>query len=107
MGCGCEGGKPKYRKYNTFVNQFTAPQLVVRDPLCNGFSIFNDGNTICRLNDEPIYPFGSKTVGGNEGELYQGKIQISFSLPSPAPMNPNNSVWITQKFYLKEPFDTL
>lgn len=104
VGCNGGGGK-KLRKYNTFVQQYTAAQFVVADPLCNGFSIFNDGNTIAHLNDEPIYPFTSKTVGGNEGEIYVGQIKLKFTNPTPAPGSPENSVWITQKFYLKEQYD--
>lgn len=106
MSCagGCGGRKP-LRKYNTFVQQYGEARDVVVDPLCNGFSLFNDGNTIVNLNDEPVYPFTSKTVGGNEGEVYIGQIRIKFTIPATLVDPPVNSAWITQKFYLKEIFD--
>ena len=96
---GCAGSVP-VRKYNIFKRNFA--QNTTQVPIgnnVNGFTIKNAGNTIVMFNNEPLQPGESQSVGGNEGELYIGRVDIFFMLPTPAPGTPVNSCWITVKFY--------
>jgi hypothetical protein len=86
-------------KYNTTTLEYTALKSVVVARFCNGFTVNNTGTTIALLNGEPLQPGQSKTVGGNEGEIYVGRIDLSFKTQSPAPSTIINSAWVTQKFY--------
>jgi hypothetical protein len=99
LGCG---GKRQMVRYNTDTQEYSAQRSVVVDRLCNGFSVNNAGTTIVMLNGEPLQPGQSKTVGGNEGEIYVGRIDISFLIPTPAPSTIVFSAWVTQKFFLEE-----
>lgn len=100
---GCTG-KRQARFYNTTTQEYKSLRSVNVDKLCNGFIVNNAGTTIVTLNGEPLQPGQSKTVGGNEGEIYVGRIDLAFIIPSPAPTVINNSAWVTQKFYESETF---
>jgi hypothetical protein len=89
-----------FLKYNISTQTYNNVQKVQWDRWLNGFTLHNTGNTILSFNNDPIQPGGSKTVGGNFGEIYGGRIDIQFITPSPAPSTINNAVVITQKFYL-------
>ena len=104
--CNCVGctGKRKPRYYNTTTQEYTALRSVNVDKMCNGFSVNNAGTTIVTLNGEPLQPGQSKTVGGNEDEIYVGRIDLAFIVPTPAPSTIINSAWVTQKFYEREDF---
>lgn len=87
-----------------FCNQstqgYSQATMVPPDKLCNGFTVKNAGNTICIVNGEPIQPDDFKTFGMNRGEIYIGRIDLSFVLPTPAPPIPTNQAFVTQKFYV-------
>ena len=91
----------KLLKYNIITNIFDRVGSLNTDPLCNGFVIKNEGNTLVRVMGETILPNASKSVGGNYGEVYEGKVDLFFSLPTPAPLTPVNLCIITQKVYVK------
>jgi hypothetical protein len=96
---GCPG--QTLRKYNIFkrnLQQGTA-QVPMGNNV-NGFVIKNAGNTIVLFNNEPLQPGESQSVGGNEGEIFDGRVDIYFRLPTPAPGTPVNSAWITVKYYV-------
>lgn len=95
---GCTG-KRRALKYNISQQEFTSLRSVNLSPWCNGVTVLNAGNTIALWNGIPISPGVSLTVGGNEGEVYVGRVDISFDMPSPAPMHPMNSAWVIEKFY--------
>jgi len=97
-GVGC-AGKRRLLKYNMNPQEYIAPRSVPLDSRCNGVTVLNAGNTIVLWNGIPIVPGISLTVGGNEGEVYVGRVDISFMMPSPAPDTPNNSAWVIQKYY--------
>lgn len=96
---GCAPGGEGYLLYNTSTLEYIAQRSVVLDKLCNGVTVINKGNTIAMWNGLPLQPNESMTVGGNVGEVFVGRVDISFSLPTPAPPTPVNSAWVIQKFY--------
>jgi hypothetical protein len=100
---GCTG-KRKMVFYNTTTQEYTALRSVVVDKRCNGFTVNNAGTTIVTVNGEPLQPGDTKTVGGNEGEVYVGRIDLAFYTPTPAPSIIVNSAWVTQKFYESDNF---
>jgi hypothetical protein len=105
MGCkpGCSAGEG-YLPYNTTTQEYTEQRSVNLDKLCNGVTVINKGNTIVMWNGLPLVPDESMTVGGNKGEVFVGRVDISFSLPTPAPPTPVNSAWVIQKFYEEKNF---
>ena len=108
-GVGCPGAvaQAPVRKYNISNRQVTlktAGQIPLGNRV-NGFSLKNTGNTIVIFNREPIQPDESKTIGGNEGEEYIGRLDVTFGaqvLPPPPtpPPPPLNECWITIKYYV-------
>lgn len=93
----------KLLKYNIITNTFNGIgiQSVNVDPLCNGFVIKNEGNTLVKVMGETIKPDASKSIGGNYGEVFEGKVDLFFALPNPAPLIPENLCIVTQKVYVK------
>lgn len=89
-------------RYNQATQIYTSVQQVQWDKYLNGFEIYNSGNTNVYFNNGIIPPGGSKTFGGNFGEIYAGRLDINFRTPSPAPSTIINEVTVTQKFYLIE-----
>lgn len=96
---GCAPGGEKYLLYNSTMQEYTSQRSVMIDKLCNGVTVINKGNTIAMWNGLPLAPDESMTIGGNIGEVYVGRVDISFSLPTPVPPTPVNSAWVIQKFY--------
>jgi hypothetical protein len=95
---GCNGTKA-WLFYNSTTQEYTVQHSVVVDKLCNGATVINKGTTLALWNGLPLNPGESMTVGGNEGEVYVGRIDISFQIPVPAPATIVNSAWVIQKFY--------
>ena len=94
IGCA---GPSRTRRYNIFPQMYTAPHNVNVDKGCNGFTVKNtSATTTALLNGVPILPLESVTFGGNENEIYVGRIDISFVTPGSAA----NQVWVIQKFYM-------
>ena len=81
------------------MQEYTVQRSVVVEKLCNGVTVINKGNTLALWNGLPLNPGESMTIGGNEGEVYVGRVDISFVIPTPAPGTPENSAWVIQKFY--------
>ena len=71
---------------------------VVRN--CNGFTVKNRGNSISVINQDPLDPGESKAFGLNRGEVYTGRIDISFRAQAVQPAPRVDSAFVTQKFYL-------
>ena len=70
---------------------------------CNGFTVTNTGDTIVLVNDTILYPGtpgtflgDSISFGGNRGEIYVGKIKVSFVQP----VGVIPQLQLTQKFYV-------
>jgi hypothetical protein len=100
VGCNgkCSGGRG-YSFFNTTTQMYSQQRSVVVDKLCNSVTVINKGTTIALWNTLPLNPGESMTVGGNEGEVFVGRVDISFQVPVPAPATIINSAWVIQKFY--------
>lgn len=73
---------------------------IVIEKYCNGFEVVNTGTTTCFVNGRPLYAGtpgtnngDSLTVGGNRGEIFTGRLDISFATGA------GNAI-VTQKIYL-------
>lgn len=98
---GCPGSAVPTRKYNIFkrnLQQGTAQMPIGTN--VNGFVIKNAGNTIVLFNNEPLMPGESQSVGGNEGEVFDGRVDIYFRPSVPVVIPTINSCWITVKYYM-------
>lgn len=92
----------KYLPYNISTQVYDGTKQVIVEKLVNGFSIHNTGTTDLYFNGDRIGPGESKTVGGNTGEIYSGKISLYYRIPTPAPATIINMCTVTQKYYLEE-----
>lgn len=90
----------KILKYNTAVQVYTLPVQAPIDPYCNGITIKNSGNTNVIFQGDLLAPGESKFIGGNRAEVYIGRIDLNFALPTPAPVTPQNSCTVTVKYYV-------
>jgi len=91
----------KYLEYNFVDNVITEPRLVDFDRRCNGFVVKNTGTTLVRIMGENLSPGESKSIGGNYGEIYVGRLKIDFVTQTPAPAVITNSATVSQKVYVK------
>lgn len=90
-------------EYNTETGIYTKSGYVDVMPKCNGYTFTNLGDAIAFVNDMVVYPSStpatalgdSRSVGGNEGEVYKGILRVRFDV---AGANPK--LEIVQKFYL-------
>jgi hypothetical protein len=92
---------PARQGYNISVNLYTRSGYVDVVKACNGFTVTNVGDDIVNVNGMILYPGvigtslgDSRSIGGNEGEVYQGNIQVMF-----AGAGANPSLEVIQKFY--------
>jgi hypothetical protein len=85
-GCGgaCSGSKG-WLLFNTSTQQYTKQRSVTVEKLCNNVTVINKGTTLVLWNGLPLNPGESMTVGGNESEVFVGRVDISFQVPVPAP----------------------
>jgi hypothetical protein len=100
---GCTG-KRELVPYNISQQNYVKQESVNIDKLCNGVTVLNAGTTFATWNGIPLAPGQSLTVGGNEGEIYKGRVDIAFFTQTPAPAMITNSAWVIQKFYTAENF---
>lgn len=85
--------------YNFNGQEITQNSLIDLDPLCNGLNIINIGSSVANVNGVPLQPPAagesvgdSYTIGGNKGEILQGRVNISFT-------GAVGKVVVVQKFY--------
>lgn len=87
-------------KYREVEQNYGEQGRIIYPPYTNGYAVHNDGNTNIILNNaDTIEPGGFKSVGGNFGEIYDGRIDIKFEIPTPAPTTPANNAVFTFKYY--------
>ena len=88
-------------KYQTSTRTYGQPINITLDRLCNGITIKNSGNSICVFADDPLQPGESKAIGGNKGEILQGRYNVFFKpIASPPPgYVQNDECVVTQKYY--------
>jgi hypothetical protein len=89
-------------KYNISVLTYARGQSIIVNKKCNGYQFTNLGGAPCSVNGMIVFPSttpgtvlgDSRSVGGNEGEIYVGNIEIKFLA------GPNPLIEIVQKFYV-------
>lgn len=86
---------------------------VQRPKYINGFTVTNIGDTTFKINGKLLFPSAtpltaqgdSMSFGGNENEIYIGKITLAFEIAgSPFPIGVNPVCEIVYKTYLEEDF---
>ena len=89
------------KAFNVIVQVYNNTQEVEVAPKCNGWTARNIGSTVCVVNGITLQPppgagqsGESIEISGNEGEIYQGRIQLRFNNVVGA------AVEIIQKYYL-------
>ena len=87
--------------YNIFETVITAPGQVNFDNHCNGWVIKNTGTTLVLIMGESLATGESKSIGGNYGEIWIGRLNIAFRTPTPAPSVITNQATLTQKIYVR------
>ncbi len=94
--------KDRVLYYNTIINEYQRAASVVVDKFCNGVTVINIGTSVMRANQIPLNPGTpgtnngeSWTFGGNRGEVYSGRIDISFTGNA-------GSALVIQKVYIPE-----
>lgn len=98
---------PKYRKYNINTQTYRISTNVPIMLNCNGYTFTNIGGVICRVNGMVVFPAvnplttlgDSRSVGGNEGEVYKGNIEVIFDAGAGA------LIEIVQKTYIDQDND--
>lgn len=92
----------KALEFNVIQQEYTNQTEVEVTNLCNGFTARNIGDDTARVNGITLLPRlvpgtsgESVEISGNQGEIYRGRIQISFAGVGVAPR-----IEIVQKFYL-------
>jgi hypothetical protein len=99
MSCGC--GNIKFLKFNTDVKVFNGnPVQVEVDPMCNAVTVSNEGTTLVLFQNDVIQPGNFKAISGNFGEVFAGRVDISFMTQTPAPSVVVNRAVVTQKYYI-------
>ncbi len=91
------------RKYNIAIHTVTENQQVTLSSLCNGWTAINIsglGGPVATVNGIPLNsPLAagvngeSFSIGGNENECYQGRIDVTFSAAG-------GTLLLIEKFYL-------
>ena len=90
----------KLLKYRDNEQVYTTADRIIFPPFTNGWTLKNNGNTNVVLNNaETLPPGASKSIGGNYGEIYDGRLDIRFTMPTPAPVTPLNKAVLTFKYY--------
>lgn len=94
----------KLLAFNIIQQQYTEQTEVEVTPLCNAVTVRNIGDEVIFFNGIALQPppgvgLSGESVAyeGNYGEVYKGRIQISFAGGG---ANPNAEV--TQKFYIND-----
>lgn len=92
-------------RYNYVPKTIVTPASVVMDENCNGVFIINTGATLAQIDNLGI-PLNagvpgtsngdSFSIGGNKGELFHGRLDISF------PATGAGIVVVVQKIYLPD-----
>jgi hypothetical protein len=87
-------------EYNTAVQIYQVSAMLELDRYCNGIIIKNAGTTLLNFQGDVMQPGDSKTIGGNYGEIYRGRMDISFTVQPVPPAFIINMAVVTQKFYV-------
>jgi hypothetical protein len=61
---------------------------------CNGWTVKNAGTSVVEVKGDPLQPGESKSVGGNYGEIFVGRVDLLFTGAG------TNLAIYTEKFYV-------
>lgn len=64
---------------------------------CNGFTVRNLGTATAQVMGDPLATNEVKSIGGNRGEIYVGRIDLKFTSAG------TQKVLVTQKYYMNVP----
>jgi hypothetical protein len=88
--------------FNVLIQTYTRQQDIEVNDRCNGWTARNIGDDTVTINGIALLPRiapglsgESVSVGGNETEIYTGRLQVSF-----AGVGANPLVEVTQKFFV-------
>ena len=87
----------KLLQYNISVEIYAIPGQVPTMDMCNGFDVRNIGTANVTVNGDQLAPNESKSVGGNRGEIYVGRIDLGFNGAG------TQIALVTQKYYMNIP----
>lgn len=95
----------KLLAYNVSVSRYTKATSVQRMELCNAVQVNVIGDTNVLFDGKLLFASAtpltdqgdSLTIGGNEGEIYYGNIDIAFVTP----LGANPLVEVIQKYYIQ------
>ena len=75
-----------FQQYNYFPLTVNQSGWIDVEKNCNGFTVTNVGNDNCQVNDQIFYAGvpgvslgDSRSFGGNENEVYVGRIKVAFA----------------------------
>jgi hypothetical protein len=89
----------KLLQYNLSVQVYNGAEAIPVMDFCNGFTVRNIGTSNLVVMGDQLAPNESKAIGGNRGEIYVGRIDLSFNGAG------NNLALVTQKYYMNVPRD--
>lgn len=96
--------KKIFQNYNVIVTTYTRQQDIEVNAKCNGWTARNLGDDNVRVNGILLLPpiaagtsGESVSVGGNDGEIYTGRLQVVF-----AGVGVNPLVEVTQKYFVDD-----
>lgn len=87
----------KLLQYNLSVQVYSVTCEIPVMENCNGFTIRNIGTAVATVMGDPLAANEVKSIGGNRGEIYVGRIDLKFSGAG------TNKVLVTQKYYMNVP----
>jgi hypothetical protein len=87
----------KLLQYNLSVQVYSVTCEVPVMENCNGFTVRNIGASNAIVMGDTLAPNEVKSIGGNRGEIYVGRIDLKFSGAG------TNAALVTQKYYMNIP----
>lgn len=88
----------KLLQYNLSVQIYSVDVQIPVMNFCNGFTVRNVGTANVVVMGDTLAPNESKSVGGNRGEIYVGRMDLRFTGAG------TRQALVTQKYYMNIPF---
>jgi hypothetical protein len=89
----------KLLQYNQSFQVYNQPTEIPVMDFCNGWTIYNGGTATVLWCGEPILPGIFKAMQGNRGEIYVGRLDLSFINTGAQ----TQQAYVTQKYYMNVP----
>lgn len=86
----------KILKYTVATSVVTVSGFYDQDPLCNGLAFKNNGTSVAVVKGAAVQPGESFQLGGNRGEVFTGRVDISFVAGGA------NALLVVEKYYLSD-----